>query len=314
MVSQRNFSRSIDRRDRTLSTELPVSARESQGPKPASEIHFSFTQGQFQVDVVSDGYITVPGDIFAPGVTNETRQDVLKRMETYEGVVHAPANIPVLRSRGDVILFDVGAGRRYQPTDGMLQNNLAAFGMDELAITKIVFTHAHPDHIAATLIDSGGLRFPDATYFIGATEWDFWMDPDFFTRTPAALHDFGRSARRDLAAIEHRMVLLRHGDDVVSGIRAIGTPGHTPGHLSFEVSGGDGLIITADAATSEVVAFEYPEWKFGYDVDAGLAIKSRKRLLDRAAHDGSKLLGFHWRYPGVGFAQAAGSAYRFIPA
>jgi hypothetical protein len=39
MVSQRNVSRSIDRRDHTLSTELPVSAGESQGPKPASETH-----------------------------------------------------------------------------------------------------------------------------------------------------------------------------------------------------------------------------------------------------------------------------------
>ncbi|MGH6713876.1 MAG: MBL fold metallo-hydrolase [Bradyrhizobium sp.] len=314
MVSQENVGRSIGGPDHASSTEPRLYAGKSQDSGPAEGIQLSFTQGEFQVDVISDGYIAVPGDVFAPGVTNEARQDVLKRLETYGGVVHAPANIPMLRSRSDVILFDVGAGRGYQATDGLLQNNLEAFGIDERAITKIVFTHAHPDHIAATLTDSGGLRFPNATYFVGATEWDFWMDPDFFTNMPAALHDFGRSAQRDLAAIEHRMVLLRNGDDVVSGIRAVGTPGHTPGHLSFEISGGDGLLITADAATSEVVAFEHPDWKFGYDVDAELAIKSRKRLLDQAAHDRSKLLGFHWRYPGVGFAQATGGAYRFIPA
>jgi glyoxylase-like metal-dependent hydrolase (beta-lactamase superfamily II) len=139
------------------------------------------------------------------------------------------------------------------------------------------------------------------------------MDRDFFRTRPQALHGFARGAQRDLGAISDRVVMLKPGDDVVTGIRALDTAGHTPGHLSFEVSGGEGLIITADAATSEIVAFEHPEWAFGYDTLPDLAIMNRKRLIDRAAADKTKLLGFHWTYPGVGHVQTSGSAYRFNP-
>lgn len=274
---------------------------------------FEFTHGDFDVVVVSDGYLTIPGEIFTPELSAEQRAKTLDRLDNHDGVVHAPTNIPVFRSKNELIAFDIGGGRRYQPTDGKFLCNLRAAGFDEAAVTKIVFTHAHPDHIGATLARDGKLQFPNATYFVGAAEWDFWMDPDFFGKVPEALHDFGRGARRDLNAIRDRVVMVHPGDDVVTGIRAIDTPGHTPGHLSFEVAGGDGLIIAADAATSEIVGIENPGWKFGYDTMPDLAIESRRRLIDRAAADKTKLLGFHWTCPGIGFVEARGPAFRFIP-
>lgn len=306
----RDLSRASHAETHAQERRTPACASYDGAEVPAS----SFTQGDFQVKVVSDGYISVPNEIFTSDGTPSQRSNVLSQMNTAGGDVHAPTNIPVLRSRRDVILFDIGAGSRYQSSDGLFQRNLAVAGIEEKSVTKIVFTHAHPDHIAATLTEGGRLRFPGATYFVGAEEWNFWMDPDFFRKTPAAIHSFGRDAQRDLGAIRDRMVMIRPGHDVVTGIRAVATPGHTPGHLSFHVSGGDGLIITADAATSEVVSFEHPEWKFGYDVDPELAIQSRRRLLDWATRDRCRLLGFHWRHPGVGYSEAFKKAYRFISA
>lgn len=273
-----------------------------------------FAQGDFAVSVLSDGYISVPDEIFAPDLETEARQAALSQMIMQNGKVRAQANIPLFRSKRDVILFDIGAGGNYQASDGLLTESLAAAETSPASVTKVVFTHAHPDHIAATLAPDGTLRFPNATYFVGSAEWDFWMDPDFFNKAPSALHEFGRGAQRDLGAIKDRVVLMKPGDDVVTGIRAIATPGHTPGHLSFEVSGGDGLLITADATSSEFVSFEHPGWRFGYDVLPELAIESRRRLLDRATHERCRMLGFHWKYPGVGFSQRAGTTYRFIPA
>jgi glyoxylase-like metal-dependent hydrolase (beta-lactamase superfamily II) len=273
-----------------------------------------FQVGDFEVWVVSDGYISVPREIFAPDVTPDTRTEALRMLDVEEDAVRTPTNIPVLRSKSDLILFDIGAGNGYQSSDGKFLENLRAIGVGEADVTKIVFTHAHPDHIAATLADDGSLRFPNATYFVGAREWDFWMDPDFFTKNPDPLHVFGRGAKRDLSAIRDRVVMLQPGDDVVTGVRTLAAPGHTPGHLSFEVAGGDGMIIAVDTATSEFVAFEHPDWKFGYDTIPDVAIASRRRLLNRAAADRTKLLGFHWTYPGVGFVEAIGNSYRFIPA
>ena len=42
-------------------------------------------------------------------------------------------------------------------------------------------------------------------------------------------------------------------------------------------------------------------------------IANRKALLDRAAKDRIKLLGFHWADPGVGYAERKDNAYRFVP-
>ena len=68
------------------------------------------------------------------------------------------------------------------------------------------------------------------------------------------------------------------------------------------MAGGEGLIITSDAATNEIASFKHPNAKFGYDTLPDLAIKNRARLIDRAASERVKLLGYHWTYPGVGYA------------
>ena len=78
------------------------------------------------------------------------------------------------------------------------------------------------------------------------------------------------------------------------------------------LAGDEGLIIPVDAMVNEIVSFEHPDWKFGFDANPDLAIQNRKSLVDRAAADKLKLLGFHWTYPGVGFAERNGTAYRYV--
>jgi hypothetical protein len=43
-------------------------------------------------------------------------------------------------------------------------------------------------------------------------------------------------------------------------------------------------------------------------------VANRKKLIERAATDKIKMLGFHWPYPGVGFAERKDTAYRYVPA
>jgi glyoxylase-like metal-dependent hydrolase (beta-lactamase superfamily II) len=277
--------------------------------------NYSFVQGRFEVTVVSDGYITVPIEIVSPEGSPEERNDILTRTGNLKaGLVESKTNIPVIRSGDDLIIVDIGSGDKYQPSDGRLSANLKASGIDAAGITKVVFTHAHPDHIWGTLTKSGKLRFPNAIYYVGAAEWNFWMDPDYRNNIPAVLHEFAESAQRDLGAVKDRVVMLKPGDDIVTGLRALDTAGHTPGHLSLEMAGGEGLIITADAATNEIASFQHPKAVFGYDTIPDLAIRNRARLIERAATDQIKLLGYHWTYPGVGFAERKGNGYRYVPA
>jgi len=280
----------------------------------ATETPYRFVQGEFTITVVSDGFITVPIDIVAPEGSQYERAEILRRTgDTRAGLVESKTNIPIIRRGSDLIIVDIGSGDKYQPSDGRLSGNLKTSGIDAGAITKVVFTHAHPDHVWGTLTESGDLRFPNATYYVGAAEWDFWMDPNYRSSMPTELHQFAEGAQRDLGAIKDRVVMLKPGDDIVTGLRAIDTAGHTPGHLSLELSGGEGLIITADAATNEIASFKHPKARFGYDTIPDLAIRNRARLIERAASERTKLLGYHWTYPGVGFAEQIGSGFRYVP-
>ena len=275
---------------------------------------FRFEHGDFEISVLSDGFITVPIEIVMPEGSTEQRAEVLSVTGASDpGFVSSKTNIPLLRKEQDLILVDIGAGNKYQPTDGRLMASMASCGIDPADITKIALTHGHPDHIWAMLSDDGNLRFPNATYYVAAAEWDFWMDPEYRTKLPEPFHVFAEGAQRDYRAIQDRVVMVKPGDDIVSGMRVLDTAGHTPGHVSFELSGSDGLIITGDAATNEIASFHYPSAPFGYDALSDLAIESRIKLIDRASTDRIKLLGYHWTYPGIGYAARDGRGYRYVP-
>lgn len=281
---------------------------------PARKFH-RFTHGEFDITVLSDGYITMPVEIVLPDGTPDERLNVLTETgNSATGDVTYKTNAPLLRKGRDLILIDIGAGNKYQPSDGKLSANLEIAGIDPSAITKVALTHGHPDHIWAMLREDGELRFPNAAYYIAAAEWDYWMDPDYQTNMPAVLHEFARGTQRDFSAIKERVVMVKPGDDIVTGLRAIDTAGHTPGHISFEVAGGESLIITGDAATNEIASFRFPSAPFGYDARPGLAIKNRVKLMERAASERIKLLGYHWAYPGIGYAERNNGGYRYVEA
>lgn len=223
-------------------------------------------------------------------------------------------NIPLIRTGDDLILVDVGSGGNFQASDGALAANLRAAGVGPASITKVVFTHAHPDHSGATVRPDRKLLYPNADYFVSEAEWLFWMDPDYEANMPSALHEFARGAQRDLSAVRDRLTLVRPGDEIVGGMGVLETRGHTPGHVSLELAGGDGFVIAGDVVPSNIVFFEHPGWHFGFDTEREIALKSRQAFLDRAAAEKFGMLGCHWAYPGVGFAERRNGAYRFVAA
>jgi glyoxylase-like metal-dependent hydrolase (beta-lactamase superfamily II) len=274
----------------------------------------TFTQGDYEVTVISDGELTLPISVFLPDATPEEQAEFAKRLGWTMPNATGRANHAVLRKGDDVILVDTGSGVKFQPTAGKLIENLKAAGIEPASVTKVILTHGHPDHVWGTTDANGAFNFPNASYYVGAAEWDFWMDPELIGKMPAQMGDIVKGAQRDFASVKDKVTMIKPGDDVVTGIRALDTAGHTPGHLSFEVAGREGLIITADALTNDVIFFEHPEWKFGFDAMQDVAIENRKKLLDRAATDKIKLLGYHWTVPGVGFAERKDSGYVFVAA
>ena len=274
----------------------------------------SFKQGTANITVVSDGELVLPVGIISP----DAPQDQLKALLVAAGVTGTefrPAtNITLIRTGGDLILFDTGSGSEFQPTAGKVLESLAMAQVEPAAITKVIFTHAHPDHVWGTVNKDGKLNFPNASYHVAEAEWNFWMGKDILTQMPKEMHPFVLGAQKHFNGVKDRLTMLKPGDEVAGGIKVLDTSGHTPGHISFEVAGDGGLILVADSIANPVVFFPHPEWHFGFDSIPDVAAKARAKLLDRAAAEKIKLLGYHWPYPGLGFAEKKNGAYQYVAA
>jgi glyoxylase-like metal-dependent hydrolase (beta-lactamase superfamily II) len=279
----------------------------------AAKISHTFKLGEFEVSVFSDGFLTMPTRFLA---RNASEVEIKHWLGQTAGTVSPPTNVTLVRTPSELILFDVGAGPHYMPTAGKLAENMEAAGIERKAVTKVVFTHAHPDHLWGTLDDfDNEPMFPNASYVISAAEWSFWMAEDATSRLPEDRQNFAPGAKRNLNAIKDKLRMIKPGEDIVTGIRAIDTSGHTPGHLSIEIaSGRDALIVLADALTHPTISFAHPEWMPAADHhDPERAVVTRKLLLDRLATDRNRVIGYHLPFPGIGFVERSGTAYRYVP-
>jgi glyoxylase-like metal-dependent hydrolase (beta-lactamase superfamily II) len=273
----------------------------------------SVMQGDTEVIVLSDGFLTLPTGVLAPTAPKEELEALLT--VAYGSVPEAlqPAtNVTLLRTGSDLILLDNGSGKNFQPSAGKLLDNLALNEIDPASITKVVFTHGHPDHVWGTLRDDGSLTFPNAAYYVGANEWNFWMDPDILTKLPAEMHPFALGAQRDFGAVKDRVSMVKDGDSIAPGVSVLDTPGHTPGHIALLVEGGGGLIVSGDAVAHAVVSMAHPEWAFGFDSVPDQAAATRRAMLDRIASERLKMLAYHFDYPGIGRVEKTEAAFRFV--
>jgi glyoxylase-like metal-dependent hydrolase (beta-lactamase superfamily II) len=280
---------------------------------------YSFRHGVFEITVLSDGYFFLPppgtardvGFLY-PDVPRAALETFMKGIGQGMDRVQLPNNVVLVRSSSDLMLIDTGAGAGWQPTAGKLVENLQSAGIDPARITKVIFTHAHPDHLWGVANGDGALHFPNASYVVSAAEWNFWMADDVLNKVPENFRPFALGARRDLSRIRDKLETRNPDDEIVSGLRLMATFGHTPGHVSVEIAGADPLVIAGDVVANAAVSFAHPEWRFGIDALPDVAIRSRQRLLDRAASEKMRLLGSHWPYPGLGTVERVGSAYRFV--
>ena len=277
---------------------------------------YRFKLGDFEVTILSDGAYTLPTNLLG---TNVPREKVTAFLEANmlspdERVSHV--NIPLINTGKELILVDVGGGPNWMPTAGKLTENLQASGYEPEDVDKVILTHCHPDHIWG-LIDEfeEAPRFPNAEYIISATEWDFWTTDKAMQTLPEMFQGFAVGAKKHLPPVAEKTRRIKPGEEIIPGIVSIDTPGHTSGHLSVIVeSKGESLLVTADTMTHPFISFEHPDWWPRTDLDAKMAEKSRRKMMEMAATDKHLTLVYHISFPGLGHIARAGAAYRWIPA
>jgi glyoxylase-like metal-dependent hydrolase (beta-lactamase superfamily II) len=105
-------------------------------------------------------------------------------------------------------------------------------------VTDVIFTHGHPDHLWGLIDDFDEIVFPNASFHMGRAEWDFWRDPGTVDAMPEERKTFAVGAQNRLAVLADMINLFEPGAEVVPGVEAVDTSGHTPGHMSFMLHGG----------------------------------------------------------------------------
>lgn len=278
----------------------------------ARTIHRS---GNLEVLIVSDGYFSLPTTVLVAADAPAAERNAALRASGQSGErLQLVNNVAVIRGAADVVLIDAGAGPRHQPTSGKLVENLKAVGIAPAEITKILLTHCHPDHLGGVLDARDNPLFPNARYFVSASELELWADPDVMEKLPKGLlrDVVVKVAKNHLARIKDEVTTVRNSDEIIAGVQVVGTPGHTQGHISVEVAGGDGLLIAGDAITHIGLSFMHPTWRVPADHDGEQGVATRLRLLDRLAGTKMRLACAHLPYPGVGFVERKDGIYRFV--
>ena len=271
------------------------------------------TLGGATVTSVSDGNLVLPGGMFFDALPQDELAPILETHGVPRDQVEPPCNLTLLQDGERTVLFDAGSGPGFMPSAGAVVDSLDALGVAPEDVTHVIFTHAHPDHLWGVLDDFDDPLFFEAEHMISQAEWDYWSDPDTVNTIGELRASFAVGAARRLGAIAEQMTFFSDQDEVIPGVLAHLTPGHTPGHTSFEIRhGGAAVMVGGDAIGNHHVAFARPEWPSGSDHDPDLGADTRQRLLDRLVEDDIALLGFHLPDGGLGRVERVGSSYRFI--
>ncbi|RAI29909.1 MBL fold metallo-hydrolase [Rhodoplanes serenus] len=281
---------------------------------------YRYKVGDIEITVVNDGVSRMPlVDGFVANAGKEEVQAALAAAAMDTTVYAGPYNPILINTGSRLVLVDTGTGeaafRTSQGFNGRFLINLAAAGITPEQIDAVVLTHYHGDHINGLLRADGTPAFPNAEVLAPAREHAFWMDDGEMSRTGRPrVQDGFRNVRRVMAGeVLKRLRTYEWDAEIVPGITAVGTPGHTPGHTSLVVaSAGRSVYVQGDVTHAPALFARHPGWHFMLDVDPVAAEATRRRVYDMLVADRMLVQGFHYPFPALARVERSGPGYREV--
>lgn len=263
--------------------------------------------GRFTIEQLSEGRF----EVFSDGTIN--REPVVQsernpQATTRSGNARRIGINPILVSDGEHnILLDTGlgwgldAGSRYKNVSNVI-TNLDIFDIQPEDITHVILSHLHYDHSAgSSYTDKKSVTcatFPNATYYVQQREWDYALEQQFTDQKIKGC-DYHLDDLYRLVA-DHRIEFLEEDNtEILNGIKALWTGGHTPGHQAIRIQdGGETAYYLGDLLPVESHLNRYSMRQL--DLVPLQAKKMKVQLLRRAFEEEALLLFYHSLYSSVG--------------
>jgi glyoxylase-like metal-dependent hydrolase (beta-lactamase superfamily II) len=283
--------------------------------RTSAPAYYRMMLGDFEITVLSDGTVALP---FTKLLQNIARDqiDSLLAQSFLADPVETSVNAYLVNTGASLVLIDTGAGPLFGPTLGRLLNSLKASGYQPEQVDEIYLSHMHGDHLGGLATD-GKANFPNAVVRADLAEGEYWLSKAKMEAAPKEAQDVFRGAmmmmQPYLAAGRYKPY---EGDtELVPGIRAVVSRGHTPGHSVFVIqSKGDRLVLWGDLIHQAAVQFADPAVTIAFDSDPETAAQQRRRVFAEAASDRHWVAGSHLPFPGIGHLRKESEGYAFVPA
>lgn len=241
---------------------------------------------------------------------NANKDDLDQSLNKYH---LAPDNIPspfiaVLLEYDDKKIFiDTGIGFLEEPLlfrgesyvfKGRLHQLLQQEHIKTEDITDVIITHFHPDHIGGISNHDGKLNFPNARFHMHEDEWNFWHASQSDNQPPL----FKYFIEKNITLLKDLNLNLCKGEfaELLPGITAIQTDGHTPGQIALNINSGSEHLLYISDAFLHPLHIEHVDWQTNYDFDYEKAKQSRIKLLELAYKNNMLVNAFHFNFPGLG--------------
>jgi glyoxylase-like metal-dependent hydrolase (beta-lactamase superfamily II) len=262
----------------------------------------TITVGNVEIMPVLDASAMAPCAALFPTITDEQWSHHKEHLS--DDLKLLPMSIAsfVVRSAGQTILVDTGIGAKNRPffPQGRLPDALREAGVPPESIDVVLATHIHIDHVGWHTTAQGDNyvpTFPQAKHIFNLEEWNYFTQPDVM-KQPMMEHISDCVIPLDgKVAIELLDVGTEHrlNDDIT----LVGTPGHTPAHMSIAIaSAGEAAIIWGDVCHHPAQVTEL--WSPVFDMNPTLAQATRESVLERVERERTLVLAGHFPFPGMG--------------
>jgi glyoxylase-like metal-dependent hydrolase (beta-lactamase superfamily II) len=242
--------------------------------------------GEFTIAFLSDGIWRNDGGCMFGVVPRELWQR--EHPADAQNRIRLNLTCPLIMRGNDAIVVDTGIGNRlsaverkiFDHGDGWLIGGLNALGMEPGDVTHVILSHLHFDHCGGIVRrrESGSFEaaFPRARIFVQRGEIEV---------ARGSRNERLRAAYRHVAdclePVNHLIKALEGDTEIVDGVSAIVSGGHTADHqLAVVQSQGESFVHLADIVPTR--SHMRGPWNQAYDLDALRTMDQKTAYLARA--------------------------------